>query len=734
MRHGLLGSLARALVPAGARTVVAELRFGNDLTRETVEGFLAAMSGLPRRAVVVLQLLSTDSGVRHLVRGDQATIDVLHSQLRALAPSARLSSGAEQATAPWNVGARVSWSGRHPLLRVDGAAQSAAGLLAAIGQLGASEAVLVQLTLRPGQPAPVERQGRGHDASKAPSLLTQLLFGAPVAGHDAGAVRAKQAGPLLRSGVVVAVAASNRGRAAHLLSRSVGVFRARRGARGQFMVRVLGPAATARALSRPRAGGLLLSPAEASGLTGFPIDAPRLAGVALGNAPLLMPDRRIPTTGRVLAHSNWPGMEGRPLAQPVVGALSHGLLSGPTGSGKSWCVAALMASDMAAGHGCLLVDGKGDLVEDVLARVPPGRIKDVIVLDPAAGGPVPGLRVFGHGTDPELAADLVLGVLRDLFRDSWGVRSDQWLRAGLVTIAHDPQATLGDLPYVFTDEPYRRRLLGRINDPLLLATWAAFDAMHPREQANQLGAPLNKLSELLGRRVLRTVLSQTKPGLEIAEAIRNERIVLVSLSPGRLGSPAARLLGALVVYQLYAAVQARAALPPTKRTPFLAYIDEPGMLGDLPVPLDRMFELARGLGVGLTLAVQSVTQLPTPVRNAALTNAASFVVFRQNAEDAELLARYLPGTDADGLKELGAFEVVARIGLGPGEIAAPASGRTLPPPPPISDPAAVRQASAERYGADPASVDRALAERHGQLGDASHSDEETPIGRRRRSP
>jgi hypothetical protein len=302
-------------------------------------------------------------------------------------------------------------------------------------------------------------------------------------------------------------------------------------------------------------------------------------------------------------------------------------------------------------------------------------------------------------------------------------------------VAHDPKGTLGDLPYVFSDDVYRRRLVAKLDDPMLRATWAAFEAMNQRERANQLGAPLNKLSELLGRRVLRGVLSQVSPTLDMVDVIRTGKVVIVSLSPGRIGAPAARLLGALVCYQLFSAIQARSAVPPQRRKPFLAYIDEPKVLGDIPVPIDSMFELARGLGVGLTLAVQSTAQLPTAVRNAALTNAATLIAFRQNHDDdAELLARHLPGVSTEGLLNLGAFEMIARIGLGPGEVAAPASGRTLPPPAKTSDPAVVRQASAERYGRDLAEVDRALTERHGQMPGHQSAEpaSDAPIGRRRR--
>jgi hypothetical protein len=134
------------------------------------------------------------------------------------------------------------------------------------------------------------------------------------------------------------------------------------------------------------------------------------------------------------------------------------------------------------------------------------------------------------------------------------------------------------------------------------------------------------------------------------------------------------------------------------------------------------------------MGAQSVTQLPDDLAHAALTNAATLVAFRQNADDSKLLAKELPGVTPDELQGLGRFEIAARIGLGPGDVSPPVTGRTIPPPEPISDPEAVRRESAERYGVDPKEVDAALLERHG-LSDhptAGIEGDETPLRRRRR--
>lgn len=109
------------------------------------------------------------------------------------------------------------------------------------------------------------------------------------------------------------------------------------------------------------------------------------------------------------------------------------------------------------------------------------------------------------------------------------------------------------------------------------------------------------------------------------------------------------------------------------------------------------------------------------------------MAFRQNADDAKLLARELPGVSAEELQALGRFEIAARIGLGPGDVSAPVTGRTPSPPESISDPEQVRRTSAEGYGTDRKDVDAALSARHGLSEQATDTTaEETPLRRRKR--
>jgi hypothetical protein len=726
---GLLGVIEVRERPTQPLQTVT-LGFGTDLNTDVVQSMIATIAGLPSNAVVSMDAVSDADGIRHFLRADQATLDTIRGQWRALLPSLRINQPDDLPVVEWQAGAVLRLGGRAPVLRMDAVAEASASLLGALQPLGRDEALLWRVMMAPARRPQLPEVSTRQEREQAGSLLG-LLAAKPLRGDHVRALRGKYAGTVVSAVAVVGVRAGHPKRSAHLLSRLVSVARSRRGGYGGVVVRKRSERQLARLLDRRSLrGGDLYSPAELAPLLALPVDAPQIAGLSLGTAPVLMPSRRIPTTGRVLAASTWPGSD-RVLAQPVVGGLSHSLYAGPSGVGKSALILNLVAQEVAAGRGLLVVDGKGDLAADVLGVIPERRQRDVIALDLGWDGPVPGLRLFGRGS-AELTADLILGVLRDLFSDSWGPMSQRWLRAGLVLLGGDPAATLADFPFVFSHDAYRRRLVARLTDPLAQQTWSAFEAMSPQERTHQLAAPLGKIDEIIGRSSVRAVLAQSggDARLDMREVLRAGKIVIVSLSPGQIGAPAARLLGALILHELFGAVQARAALPSEQRTPFSAFVDEPKVLGDVSrnVPLDNLYELARGMGVGVTLSVQSLTQLPSELRAAAATNAATVVAFRQSDADARILSAELPGVSSEGLQNLGKHEAIMRIGLGPGDVTAPVSGRTFPPPKAISDPEVVRRLSAERYGTDPAEVDAALAERH-KIGGA----DERPVGRSRRS-
>ena len=120
------------------------------------------------------------------------------------------------------------------------------------------------------------------------------------------------------------------------------------------------------------------------------------------------------------------------------------------GVGKSTLIARLVLADFDAGRGAVVIDPKGDLVEDMLARIPAGREHDVDLFDPLDAAP-PGLNVL-EGPDRDLVVDQLVGIFRRVFERFWGPRTDDILRAALLTLTQtEPDATLADVPRLLTD-------------------------------------------------------------------------------------------------------------------------------------------------------------------------------------------------------------------------------------------------------------------------------------------
>src|SRR5262249_19191241 len=122
---------------------------------------------------------------------------------------------------------------------------------------------------------------------------------------------------------------------------------------------------------------------ELVALLGWPIGSPQIAGLPQARARHLPATESIGRQGRVIAVSNFPGAE-RPLALSVADSCKHLHVCGPTGTGKTGLLANLAAQDMAAGHGMVVIEGKGGdegLFSRCLERVPKARLDDVIVLD-----------------------------------------------------------------------------------------------------------------------------------------------------------------------------------------------------------------------------------------------------------------------------------------------------------------------------------------------------------------
>ena len=455
-----------------------------------------------------------------------------------------------------------------------------------------------------------------------------------------------------------------------------------------------------------RRWGIAINVGELLGLLAWPLGDARYPGVERIGSRRLPAPVLVPKAGRIVCESTDPTTP-RPLVQDVDDALMHTLLLGPTGTGKSNLIASMALQDIAAGRGVVVVDPKTDLIVDILRRVPADRVDDVVVLDPSDSAPV-GLNPLANaGASTELVVDQLMAVFRGLYEDL-GPRTSDILHSGLRAIAGSSSPTLCALPMLLSDERYRASIAHDATDAFGLRPFFAwFRSLSSAEAATVVAPAMNKLRPLVSRPAFRAILGQMSPRFDMREVFTRRKVLLVSLGSGVVGPEAARLLGSLVVSQLWFAAQARAKIAPEKRAPVIAYLDEWHTLLHAPVELSDLLAQARALGLGLVLANQSLSQLPPATRSAALANARNKVCFRLSAEDASILARTTDLLDGADFQSLGRYEVYASL-VAAGSVTPYASGVTRELRPPSTDPDAIRSRSRERYGVDRADTDAQL--------------------------
>lgn len=647
---------------------VAEAQVGS------VMRLLASSGGSP----VVLEASATSHVVEHRLGVAEGHATQAVSQLR----SAIAGIGVE-GVRPTNEPIRfeqvveLRLSTRRRPLRTNVAADTMRSLLSALAQARRDEHVLLQWILsRPSGPRAVPNKIELLPESwwKA-ALSAPFKAPEPADAETRAALRDKHAEPNWRVLGRIAVASSSTARSRQLIRGVLGALRSAEAPGVRLQARSVCPG-TLTTAGKPR---MSLNASELSVVCGWPIGpTSELPVVRLGSRRLPAPEG-VAFKGRVIGESTWPG-KARALALTPSDSLRHLHVVGPTGVGKSTLLLNLIEQDMKAGRSVVVIEPKGDLIRDVLARVPGERAGDVVLLDPTDPEAVVGLNpLAGPAAARELAAEQLLATFHGLYAQHWGPRTSDILHASLLTLARTPGMSLVALPLLLSNQSLRRKLVGGLNDAIGLGSfWAQYEAWSDAERSTATAPVLNKLRPFLMRPSLRRVIGQSAPKFDLRSVFLGRKILLVNVAKGQLGAEAAQLLGALVLSSLWQTVQERSRIAPERRHPVMVFIDEFQDYLHLPTDLAEALTQARGLGVGFTLAHQHLGQLQPSIRSAVLANARSRICFQPGSDDAKTFAGMSTLLGAEDFASLDAFQFYAQL-VTDGAVAPWCSGRSLPP-------------------------------------------------------
>lgn len=340
----------------------------------------------------------------------------------------------------------------------------------------------------------------------------------------------------------------------------------------------------------------------------------------------------------------------------------HMYVLGKSGTGKSTLLANMIISDLKHNEGIAVIDPHGDLIETVLDYIPKHRINDVILLDPADPEAVVKMNLFEGGTmvHRELIASGIVSIFQKMYAHSWGPRLEYILRNTLLTLLSE-QAKLDDILHMLTDDKFRKKVVDRLEDPVLKNFWVTeFNTMTEKQRIEAISPILNKVGQFVTSPLVSGVVNAKTSSFNIEEVMDQGKILLVNVSQGKLGEDNASLLGAMMITKIQLAAMNRVYKAEEDRRDFYLYIDE--FQNFATTSFVKILSEARKYRLNLTLANQYMDQIPEEVKAAIFGNAGTISSFILGASDADwMMKEFGQKYTQEDLVSLERYQIITKL-------------------------------------------------------------------------
>jgi hypothetical protein len=333
---------------------------------------------------------------------------------------------------------------------------------------------------------------------------------------------------------------------------------------------------------------------------------------------------------------------------------------GVAGIGKTSTLLNLVMGDISSGHGLCAIDPQGKWIEDILARVPRKREKDIIYLDPSENNRPFGLHLFECASpDDDDTVDRVMSqVLKGVFEEIWGEMRTMPRMADVIRVACRTlircqsldddrlKPTLIEMPRLLRDDEYRGSICSYLRhryhsrEAELLRWWEGYEKKGGFSKDQQIASTLNKVEAFAQSAMVKRIVGQNKSTIDFREAMDDGKIILVDLAEGKVEREVASLIGALVISRIHIAAKSRVDIlkqdKPLRR--FHVLVDE--FQNFATYAFAKLQDECRQYAVDITIAHQNRTgQLSGETQVQASTlGTTNWIVFRANPADADILA------------------------------------------------------------------------------------------------
>ncbi len=355
-----------------------------------------------------------------------------------------------------------------------------------------------------------------------------------------------------------------------------------------------------------------------------------------------------------------------PLTLSLADRKKHWMITGGSGVGKSFAMLHMLKQDIEDPDcGAALLDPHGsmyDLLVHWLSHERPDLADRVVLFDPARDAEnILGFNPLGPYAqeNPQFALNsFVAACLKGWGQHSTDLspRITRWLE-NLIGALISKGLTLAEVGFLLSSRKKnaaRSEVLKALDNEFMLEDWLNFEEVNQNQYRDMiLEGAQNRLRKFLRNPRLVRVFGQQSRMLNVEQVIEEKKILLVNLRPGlEIEEESCRLLGILLINELYRAALLREPEPVGNPHPFYCYVDEVSSL--LTRDLAKALDQTRKYGLFTRNGFQNLEQLREEdgqIYASMLGNCRAKLVFGAlSHEDAEILAHELY-TDPDATLE-----------------------------------------------------------------------------------
>jgi hypothetical protein len=320
---------------------------------------------------------------------------------------------------------------------------------------------------------------------------------------------------------------------------------------------------------------------------------------------------------------------------------------GVQGVGKSSLLEEIARQLLETSESVIVFDPHGQLVDDIIVRMPPYRLEETYHLNLKDREYPFGLNVFACADpDNEEDRDRTRNQVMHAFEKLWpetgrGVYFKKLLRHVIILLIEHPDLTLADVPQLLRDANFRMQYTGRLRNFSSQQFWRhEYDPLTSNKQITESGPLLTRIDELLAEPVIRRILCQPQSTINIRQLIEQHKNLLVRLPINEDAyAHAARLVGTMLMAAVYAATFSFADIPESKRPGFTLIVDE--FQNFATDEYAQLFAQGRKFKVKQFLAHQFRDQLGDAGMDAnksATLTAQTKIIFQVTKQDAQVLS------------------------------------------------------------------------------------------------